>query len=79
MPKGKVSRPYNRKEKEAIAMKGEINAFKKEKTVANAFKSLLLPYSGKSLMLAGSVLEKREKKEKARMLGQLVNHRKKSK
>jgi hypothetical protein len=75
MPKGKTSRPYNRDEKKAIATKKDITAFKKNPSVGNYFRGVRGTLTGNSLMVAQNTLERRERKEQARKIGQRVNIR----
>lgn len=63
MPKGQTSRPYNRKEREAVATKSDLTAFKNKPSVANAVRGLSRMATGPSMMSAQSTLNRRERKE----------------
>jgi hypothetical protein len=63
MPKGQTSRPYNRKEKRAVATKSDLTAFKKKPSAANLMKGLSRMAKGPTMMSAQSTLTRRETKE----------------
>jgi hypothetical protein len=75
MPKGKTSRPYNSKEKKAVVTKSDITSFKKKPSVKNYFRGVKGVLTGNSLMVAKNTLERRERKEQARKIGQRTNIR----
>ena len=66
MPKGQTSRPYNRKEKRAVATKSDLTAFKKKPSATNLMKGLSRMAKGPSMMSAQSTLTRRETKEMRR-------------
>lgn len=75
MPKGKTSRPYNRKEKKAVATKSDITAFKKKPSAENFFRGVKGVLTGESLMVAQNTLKRRKDKEQARKIGQRTDIR----